>query len=188
MKTTAKIDTEHVWSVPVAMHDIPEDGRHFDLLCSADTRAELARNIGLEDLPRLEAKFDVTRHGADSLRVVGTVSATVGQLCVVTLEPVENEVNEAVDLIFSPAAAEASGAEQLSEPAADTFLDEGPEPLVNGIVDLGRVATEFLILGIDPYPRKPGAAFEPTVTGEVASPLAALAALQKKSGSDSSEP
>ena len=35
--------------------------------------------------------------------------------------------------------------------------DEGPETLHGGVVDLGAVATEFLILGIDPYPRKPGA-------------------------------
>jgi hypothetical protein len=36
-----------------------------------------------------------------------------------------------------------------------------PEPLIGGSVDLGALATEFLILGIDPYPRKPGAIFEP---------------------------
>jgi hypothetical protein len=28
-------------------------------------------------------------------------------------------------------------------------------------VDLGALATEFLLLGLDPYPRKPGAVFEP---------------------------
>ena len=32
---------------------------------------------------------------------------------------------------------------------------------MDGIVDLGALATEFLILGLDPYPRKPGAVFEP---------------------------
>ena len=34
----------------------------------------------------------------------------------------------------------------------------GPEPLIGGIVDLGALATEFLILGLDPYPRKPARA------------------------------
>ena len=28
--------------------------------------------------------------------------------------------------------------------------------LVGGTVDLGAIATEFLILGLDPYPRKTG--------------------------------
>ena len=32
---------------------------------------------------------------------------------------------------------------------------------MDGVVDLGAIATEFLILGLDPYPRKPGAVFEP---------------------------
>ena len=58
--------------------------------------------VGLRDLPRLEANFDVTRHGADGLRVCGRVSATVGQNCVVTLEPLANEVEEDIDLLFAP--------------------------------------------------------------------------------------
>ena len=37
------------------------------------------------------------------------------------------------------------------------------------MVDLGAVATEFLLLGIDPYPRKPGAVFEAPPAGDPAS-------------------
>ena len=48
------------------------------------------------------------------------------------------------------------------------------------MIDLGAVATEFLILGIDPYPRKPGAVFEAPAAGEGGGhPFAALAALKK---------
>ena len=43
---------------------------------------------------------------------------------------------------------------------AEAKWDE-PEPLIGGVVDLGAIATEFLILGLDPYPRKPGVVFEP---------------------------
>ena len=59
------------------------------------TRAAMAKRAGLAALPRLEASFDVTRHGRGGLHVVGRVSATVGQTCVVTLEPIENEIDEA---------------------------------------------------------------------------------------------
>jgi hypothetical protein len=34
--------------------------------------------------------------------LVGRVSATVVQNCVVTLEPIESEIDEAVDLVFLP--------------------------------------------------------------------------------------
>ena len=54
------------------------------------------------------------------------------------------------------------------------------EPLVGGTVDLGAIATEYFLLGIDPYPRKPGAVFEPPSAGDAATkPFAALAALKK---------
>jgi hypothetical protein len=52
--------------------------------------------------------------------------------------------------------------------------------LIGDRVDLGAIAVEFLILGIDPYPRKPGVAFEPPAAeDESEHPFAALAALKK---------
>ena len=58
--------------------------------------------------------------------------------------------------------------------------EDAPEPLVDGRIDLGAIAIEFLMLGIDPYPRKPGVAFEPPKSdSDGAHPFAALAALRK---------
>ena len=34
-----------------------------------------------------------------------------------------------------------------------------PDAIVNGAIDLGALAVEFLTLALDPYPRKPGAEF-----------------------------
>src|ERR1700726_3801559 len=90
------------WQVPVTVEDVAETGRHFALVADSDIRAAVARVVGLRDLPRLEANFDVTHHGADGLHVSGRVSATVGQNCVVTLEPLVNEVEEDIDLVFAP--------------------------------------------------------------------------------------
>jgi hypothetical protein len=149
------------WRVPVAVEDIPEEGRDFALVADEDTRASIARAAGLRDLPHLEANFEVTRQGSDGLRVVGRVSATVGQTCVVSLEPLANSIEENVDLLFVPkSTAEPTPAETDKGRRAEARWDE-PEALVGGVVDLGAVATEFLILGLDPYPRKAGAVFEP---------------------------
>src|SRR6202045_4511471 len=90
------------WQVPVAFEDVAETGRHFDLVADDDVRAAVARLAGLRDLPKLQATFDVTRHGADGLHVSGRMSATVGQDCVVTLEQLVNEVEEDIDLLFEP--------------------------------------------------------------------------------------
>lgn len=164
------------WHVPVAVEDIAETGQHFDLVAEAAVRAAVARLAGLRDLPRLEASFDVNRRGA-GLHVAGVVSATVGQNCVVTLEPLVNEVRETVDLVFlpRPAVGEPDRAGRPAEPKWDE-----PEALIGGAVDLGAIAAEFLMLGLDPYPRKPGAVFEPVRdrAGD-GGPFAALAKLAK---------
>jgi hypothetical protein len=168
----------HPWSVPVAIREVPVTGRHFDLAPDANMRAAVAQAIGLQALPRLEATLDVSRHGDDGLRVVGRVSATVGQVCIVTLEPIENELEEQVDVVFVPATGEAAGDDSKTTHDVD---EDAPEPLVGGVVDLGVIATEFLMLGIDPYPRKAGAEFAAPVIGDDSGhPFAALAALKNK--------
>ena len=133
---------------------------------------------GLRSLPRLRATFDVARYGADGLRVQGEVSATVGQNCVVTLDPIDNEVREEVNLVFAPPRAPAAGEDDDDDAE---IIDSGePEPLTGDRIDLGALATELLIVGIDPYPRKPGATFEPPESEDDSPhPFAALAALKK---------
>jgi hypothetical protein len=169
------------WHVPVVVEDIPETGQHFELVADAETRAAIARLAGLRDLPRLQADFDLMRQGA-GLHVTGRVSATVGQDCVVTLEPLVNEVDEAVDLLFMPPSADAAAAGSnggTDDSEAEPKWDD-PEPLVDGVVDLGALATEFLVLGVEPYPRKPGAVFESPDDGEPEEgPFAALAGWTK---------
>jgi hypothetical protein len=53
---------------------------------------------------------------------------------------------------------------------------------VAGIIDLGRLATDVLYLAIDPYPRKPGAVFEPQIAAADPEdhPFAALKVLKSR--------
>jgi uncharacterized metal-binding protein YceD (DUF177 family) len=168
------------WHVPVAVEDVADTGKRFELVADAGVRAAVARAAGLRELPRFEASFEVQRHGAGGLHVAGRISATVGQVCVVTLEPLANEVAEEVDLLFLPQSAAASDGEETA--VSNAKLDDA-EPLVGGSVDLGALATEFLILGLDPYPRKPGAVFQPPQSTEPdEGPFAALATLKQDGG------
>jgi Large ribosomal RNA subunit accumulation protein YceD len=109
------------------------------------------------------------------------VQARIGQTCVVSLDPIENDIDEPIDLIFAPP-------EQIPELAAlvdeaaesGTEIPDPPEPIQHGVIDLGRLATDALFLAVDPYPRKPDAVFEPLVVAEDPKdhPFAALKALQ----------
>jgi uncharacterized metal-binding protein YceD (DUF177 family) len=168
-----KEQPERPWTFPVTVAEIPDGGSHYDLSADASVRDGVARLAGLRSLPRLEASFDLMRRG-DGVAVRGEIKARAGQTCVVTLEPIESDVHETIDLVFALK-------EDGTEAGAPRRKGEPPEPLENGAVDLGMVATEFLILGIDPYPRKPGAEFaRPETRDEGQHPFAALAALKKK--------
>lgn len=168
---------DQLWSQPVALTDIPDEGLHIVMEADADTRAALAQAAGLRELPRLAASFNLKRNGP-SLHLEGEITAIVGQNCVVTLEPVETNLHEMVDLVFAPEASVTP--DNLGEASFGMTDAEPPELLVGGIVDLGTIATEYFLLGIDPYPRKDGAVFEAAAHQEpVESPFAALASLKK---------
>jgi uncharacterized metal-binding protein YceD (DUF177 family) len=169
-----------LWSVLVAVDDIPDTGLHLKIEAPAAIRAEVAELAELRELPALSGVFDLVRMGA-GVHVTGRVKAKVGQICVVTLEPIESAIEEAVDLEFVPLAAGVEPAPKIARKRARDA--DPPEPLVDGTLDLGALATEFLILGIDPYPRKPGAEFAPAPAEDAGErPFAALEALKKRLG------
>src|SRR5579872_777838 len=118
-------NTEKPWSEPVAVEDIPETGQHIELEAPEAAREAIARRAALRTLPQLSAEFDLRPQGA-SVRVSGRVNARVGQTCVITLEPIENDVAEVIDLVFAPAAAAKKSKGEGGKTAQSS--DEGPEP------------------------------------------------------------
>ncbi len=173
----------HQWAVPVALEAIPDTGLHMELEAPPETRATLAALAGVNEVIALSATFDLARQGA-GVQVSGRVKARVGQTCVVTLEPIESTIDEPVDVRFVPGADPENAGHAVELADED---EEPPEPLVHGKVDLGALATEFLVLGIDPYPRKPGVEFTPPAgAGGGDRPFAALESLKKRLGGDNS--
>jgi len=184
-RTNGRIDNADPWRLPIVVAQIPETGLHRELHADRAVREAMAEIAGLREILSASASFDVTPKSGGRFQVAGRVQARVGQTCVVTLDPIENEIDEEIDLTFAPP-------EQIPQLAA--LVDEAteigdeipdpPEPIENGVIDLGRLATDVLFLAIDPYPRKPDAIFEPVVV--VADPedhpFAALKALRIDGG------
>ena len=188
MTKSAMIEKPDPWRVPVAVEKIPDTGLHRDLEADQATRVAVADVGGLREVLSVQASFDVTPKSGGRFHVEGRVRARIGQTCVVTLEEMESDIDEPIDLIFAPP-------DQIPEMAAlvdeaeesDEDTPDPPEPIENGIIDLGRLATDALYLAVDPYPRKPDAVFEPLVEAPDPEdhPFAALKALKvtpKKSG------
>ena len=149
------------FSRPLMVSAVPPEGLDVTLSPDATERAALARENGLVAVHELEARLRVARGGAEGLEVAGHLHARIRQTCVVTLEDFDAVVDEPVRLRFAPQSGSASKMSADEEKATFVELDdEAPDPLIGGVVDLGAVACEFLTLGLDPYPRRPGAHFE----------------------------
>ncbi len=169
--------TELNWRQPVTISDLPPQGKEYELVPDPAARAELAERAGVLAVPKLIAKLNVRPQGKAGAEVEGLLQATVRQNCVVTLEPFDNYIEERLLLLFEPEEAIAARG-----PVSEEIVGEDPpEPIIDGEIDLAALVAEFLILSVDPYPRKPGAEFKvPTEEdgGKEASPFAALAKLK----------
>ena len=112
------------------------------------------------------ARDEARRIGPSLIEAHGALRGVVEQVCVVTLDPFEQAVQDDFVVHFVPAGTE----DDDPEPdAVDQITYEG------SAVDLGEATVEQLALALDPYPRKPGAALSDDVTDDPSGPFAALA-------------
>jgi hypothetical protein len=182
-RTGSMIENADPWRVPIAVTQIPETGLHRDIVADQREREALAEVGGLREILSAAASFDVSPKGGGRFHVAGRVRARVGQTCVVTLDPIETDIDEPIDLIFAPPEQIPDLADLVDEAAeSEVEIPDPPEAIVDGVIDLGRLATDALFLAIDPYPRKAEAVFEPPaeVVDPEDHPFAALKALQLK--------
>jgi hypothetical protein len=143
------------------------DGRLI-VTASPEECAALASGFDIPGIRDLVGSFE-TSGPPSAFRVRGTVKALVTQVCTVSLDPFEGTVSEPVDLLFTDT-------DQLQ--GTDAEDADVPDPIVGGKIDFGAITAEFLALGLDPYPRKPGVTFAPHVEDMDEPPLAALRALK----------
>lgn len=173
------MDNPYPLSHVISVDDVPPRGKIIEFTATAEECRVLAVIYGILSIQNLKARFEVRPGPDDGLKVHGRVEADVTQSCVVSLEPVPGRVSEEIELLFSPSVEEPNE-ESPDEDLYDMEASERPEPLINGRVDLGEIAAEFVALGLDPYPRKPGVVFQPPAEAgdEKTHPFAALAALK----------
>src|SRR5579872_6270070 len=179
------------WRVPVVVAQVPDTGLHRAFEASEVSRVAMAETAGLREVISASASFDLQPKSNGRVHVTGEVHARIGQTCVVTLDPIESEIDEMVDLMFAPPEQIRSLAALVDEAAQseDEEVPDPPEPIVDGVIDLGRLATDALFLAIDPYPRKSDAVFEAPaeIVDPADHPFAALKALQTDEGASTTK-
>lgn len=166
------------YSHKVRLADVPDGGLTLHLSPSPDARAALARHVGVPDILDMSIDAQIIPRG-EGARVIGRLKARVRVTSVVSLESFEDHVDEEFCVEFDPQDVIEASSEALEEGAEP--LHDPADALIDGVLDLGALASEFLSLGLDPYPRRPGEVFETYQEGaDELSAFAALAQLKKK--------
>jgi len=148
----------------LAVAEVPPEGLEVEFVATAAECDSLARLNEIPAVLSLSAALRARRWRGDGLEVVGKLEARVRQTCALTLEEFESDIDEPIELRFAPVAEaprpRSRRREAEPEPVEmDSLGDDPPDPLIGGVVDLGEIASEFLTLALDPYPRRPGAEF-----------------------------
>ena len=91
------------WSVPVPVIQIPETGLARDIEATPEQRQGMAVLGGILSVDRVRAELLLVPVKGGTVHVTGRVFGRLAQSCVVTLDPIESDFDEPIDLIFAPA-------------------------------------------------------------------------------------
>ncbi len=148
-----------------------------ELEADSATRVRIARSLDLRSLESLTAELALSGW-FDGLRIEGRWRAAATQTCGVSLEDFPVTLAGTFDLRAVPASSPHAVAVDEPEIEVDLEADDPPDVLEGDVVDLGGYVVEHLALEIDPFPRKPGATFEPPEPTAEISPFAVLRQLK----------
>lgn len=181
-------ENEYPWSLLVRVAEL--GGRktnRYLIEPDAKVRAALAADLGIEAIRKLRFSAELSPLGKRDWQLSGKLGATVGQLCVVTGDPVATRIDEPVTRQYLSEMPEIviseSGGSEMEMPEDETAEELPP------IIDLGALMAEELALALPLYPRAPGAELEKSayaeagvapMTDEETKPFAGLKALRDK--------
>jgi hypothetical protein len=150
------------WSLKVDVAQLGGEAVRIALTSTPEQRKDLARRMKVNALEALEGEVLIQRRpGSHIIHVKGQVKANVSQSCVVTLEPILTPIDEKIEAWYSDedriiSLSRARREQQGMRADAELEIageEEDPEPVIDGAIDVGELAAQYLSLAIDPYPR-----------------------------------
>lgn len=164
--TEAKMKPE--WSHEIDAEEITSKTIRLTIEPDAEEVKALCQRLDLHDIQSLQCVYMIQRNeGNMVVHIQGTITAKLKQKCVVTLEPVAQEIHEEFEAWYADDSQAVSFARakrdrmNMKDLEDQPILEEqeDPEPIIDGKIDLGEVATQFLSLALAPYPRAEGVEF-----------------------------
>lgn len=159
--------------------EIPAGGLNRTREATAEELRDVAQELNILSVSNLSSRYRIVSIAGGAYRLTGSLSASVEQACVVSLEPVAGKVEASFDVEFWP---ELKSEE--SDEDSSVLSGSDVELLEHGLIPVGRIVFETLSASLDPYPRREGAEFswEDPKSGQVSTsnPFAALSKLKDK--------
>ncbi|WP_438749183.1 YceD family protein [Pararhizobium sp. O133] len=158
-------DEKPAFSYPVKVANISANAVTVHLEANEAERVLLRDQWNVSEVLSLTSDLQIARWKKDGVKIKGHVKAKIVQACVVTLDPVEAEIDEPVEAIFVPENSRLAriAATDSGEMILDPEGPDLPDTFTGDTIDVGLTVTEYAALAIDPYPRKAGATFEERV-------------------------
>ncbi len=167
------------WSDAIRFSEVGRGPVRKSLEADEATRKAIARYLDLVSIESLSAEVSA-KPWLDGAEITGRFKASITQTCSASGDPFPEAIDgEFLVRALPPGSINAPQEDLGEEIDLDPEADDPPDVLETDSIDLAGYVVEHLSLELDPFPRKPGAVFEPPVDEEPLSPFAALRALKK---------
>ncbi len=169
-------------SHPVQIGKIGSQKREIKLVADDATRKKIAERYKILAVDHLSGHLSYYRQGK-KIFVSGTIKASLVQACVLTLQPVAEEIEENFDYCFVRMDKIAAQTDNQDAELLENL--DGPEPIFGENIDLGELIVEQVALAMALYPRIEGAEWpEQASDGGETSAFADLRKIATEPGSD----
>lgn len=153
------------WSHFIDAEDITTTEIKKVISASPQERKDLAQRFDVPAINKAEATLYIVRQdGSHIIHLRGQMNADICQICVVTGEEIISHVDENFEAWYEDGqdvvSLEKVRRERLSRGMDNEIKmpeeHDEPEPVVDGKIDVGELASQYLSLSIEPYPYKEG--------------------------------
>jgi len=158
--------TEPGFPRPVNVEKLKPEGLEATISATDEELLVLAKQLKINRLDNLSFKYQLVPWKKGGVEVSGVVTATIEEICVVSLEPFISEISEDVKRFFERQRRTNTAPPLLDLEVIDDIDEDIPDIIEDEAIDLGAIAVETLALCLSPYPRKPGAVFEDYVESD----------------------
>lgn len=160
MEAQTQVKLKPEWSHQIEVDSIGDNLLELKITAPEAVRKNLASRFSVMGISRLEAEITIDpMPGRFVTHVSGKFCADVTQECAVTLEPILNRIEDAFVAWYADAGEVVSlnkvrHERKVVDSREEIHLleeEDDPEPIIDGMIDLGELVSQYLSLALTSY-------------------------------------